>query len=338
MLSAQSSLMKLWTKSNPGSPISTSQPLMYADRLRIRQPGDAKFALGPHQDGGSVERWEPEGCGGVYGEILKGNWEKYDPWDVSARVDANSNLYDGLGACSMFRMFQGWLSMSTASPYEGTLLVQPLLKHTTAYTLLRPFFRPVVGYGEIPTDQYLDASNWQFTSGSDMTSELHGATPGHGQEFTEFQHPHLELNRTMVHVPKVRPGDYVVWHCDCKSPFVTAWHKGTNLVTAIHAVDKTHKGTSDSSVLYIPVCPLTERNAKYAAIQRQAFLDGTPGPDFSGGIGESQHIQRPSLQDLRGVADIDGLRATGFEKLVAANSDTAGSQDVTSIANTVLGL
>jgi hypothetical protein len=39
---------------------------------------------------------------------------------------------------------------------------------------------------------------------------------GCAQEFTEGAHPHLELERTMVHVPEVRPGDYVVWHCDCE--------------------------------------------------------------------------------------------------------------------------
>lgn len=37
--------------------ISLSNVLSYADRLRIRHPGDSKFALGPHIDGGGVERW-----------------------------------------------------------------------------------------------------------------------------------------------------------------------------------------------------------------------------------------------------------------------------------------
>ncbi|ETS74002.1 hypothetical protein PFICI_13868 [Pestalotiopsis fici W106-1] len=320
MVAAQSTLMSLWNKSDAKAPISTSQTLMYADRLRIRQPGDAKFALGPHQDGGSVERWQPEGSAGVYERILQGDWENHDPWDASTRVHANINLYDGLGACSMFRMFQGWLSMSTVSPYEGTLLVQPLLKHSTAYTLLRPFFRPVAQYGDIATEEYLKPSNWQFIAGEDMTSELQGATPGQGQEYTEFNHPHLELNRTMVHVPKVRPGDYVVWHCD-----------------TIHAVDKTHKGNFDSSVLYIPVCPLTEANARYAATQRQAFLDGTPGPDFPGGLGESQHVQRPDVQDLRRVTDENGLRAAGFEKLPILGGDSPGTISVTQTANSILG-
>ena len=43
---------------------------------------------------------------------------------------------------------------------------------------------------------------------------------------------------------------------------------------AIHAVDKTHAGTTDSSVIYIPACPLTETNAEYLKRQREAFLEG----------------------------------------------------------------
>lgn len=77
MLKVQAALMKLWRTSNPESPISISQPLSYADRLRIRQPGDANFALGPHIDGGSVERWELNGYGrgGVYNKIFEGSWK-----------------------------------------------------------------------------------------------------------------------------------------------------------------------------------------------------------------------------------------------------------------------
>jgi len=46
---------------------------------------------------------------------------------------------------------------------------------------------------------------------------MQGATPGHGMELRDVLHPHLNLDRTMVHVPKVAPGDYVSWHCDSKS-------------------------------------------------------------------------------------------------------------------------
>ena len=203
----------LWHNSNPDTPISLSQPFSYADRLRIRQPGDASFALGPHIDGGSVERWELEGYGrgGVYDAILAGRWNEYDPWDASGRVHAVNNRYDGLGACSMFRMWQGWMSMSHTKPGEGTLLVNPLVKLSMAYVLLRPFFRAK----NMGASDFLGVDNWEFMGG-EMDSELQGATPGTGQELTDELHPHLELERTMVHVPEIQPGDFVAWHCDSK--------------------------------------------------------------------------------------------------------------------------
>ncbi|KAI1419908.1 hypothetical protein F5Y12DRAFT_788682 [Xylaria sp. FL1777] len=321
LLQVQSKLMKFWQSSAPESAISLSQTLTYADRLRIRQPGDAKFALGPHVDGGSVERWETNGygLGGVYDKVFEGSWEEYDPWEASGRASAVMDNYNGLGASSMFRMFQGWMSMSNTKGFEGTLLVNPLLQLSTAYYLLRPFFRPLKESKEVSAEEYLAADNWVF-AGSEMTSKLHGATPGHGQELNAELHPHLELDTSMVHMPEVKPGDFVVWHCD-----------------TIHAVDKVHQGQSDSSVLYIPICPVTEKNAQYLVRQKKAFLDGTPGPDFPGGEGESRHVNRPTVSYLQTYANADGLRAFGFEKLVAAESDGPGAKAVVEKANEILG-
>ena len=50
MLKTQKFLMSYWHSINPHIPISTQHPISYADRLRMRLPGDAKFALGPHVD------------------------------------------------------------------------------------------------------------------------------------------------------------------------------------------------------------------------------------------------------------------------------------------------
>lgn len=57
LLRTQAFLMSHWHSANKSARISTSHPVAYADRLRIRQPGDVGFALGPHVDGGSCERW-----------------------------------------------------------------------------------------------------------------------------------------------------------------------------------------------------------------------------------------------------------------------------------------
>ncbi|OAA70781.1 DUF1479 domain protein [Akanthomyces lecanii RCEF 1005] len=316
----QQLMSSLWHTSNPASPISITEPLSYADRLRIRQPGDATFALGPHIDGGSVERWERDGYGrgGVYDAVFDGVWERYDPWDASGRVEAVNNLYDGLGACTMFRMWQGWLSMSATGPSEGTLLVNPLMHRATVYVLLRPFFEAV--NKKKGDEGYLDESNWEFVGAEGMTSDLQGASPGHGQELTDELHPHLELDRTMVHVPEIRPGDFVAWHCD-----------------TIHAVDKLHQGTSDSSVMYIPICPVTAINAQYVVRQREAWRNGTPGPDFPGGEGEARHAGRPTEAKLRQWAGREALQSMGLEKLVPGSAPTPGQREVVGQANAILG-
>lgn len=213
--------MNLWHSNDKDALISTSLPLTYADRIRIRQPGDNQFALGPHVDGGSVERWEPSGygLGGVYDMIFQGRWEEYDPWESSCRIPAVTDLYQGPGGCSMYRMFQGWLGLSHTSPREGTLLVNPLLQLATSYFLLRPFFDPVRsqgGFASGESSKYLSAENWKLKTASEMDSVLHGANPGSSQEFNDAFHPHLNLESSMVHVPTIKPGDFVVWHCDSK--------------------------------------------------------------------------------------------------------------------------
>ncbi|KAJ5819761.1 hypothetical protein N7474_005352 [Penicillium riverlandense] len=326
MLETQRFLMSFWHSSASDALISPLHPLTYADRLRIRQPGDAGFALGPHIDGGSCERWEDKGygLGQVYERIFEGRWEEYNPWEASCRVPAVADLYNGSGACSMFRMFQGWLSLSHTGPNEGTLLVNPLLSMATAYTLLRPFFhhttkRPEDGCSRIAMDTFLEPTNWQLEDSP--TSKLQGATPGYAQELNSVLHPHLELQKTMVHVPKIAPGDYVAWHCD-----------------SIHAVDKVHNGTGDSSVMYIPACPVTEANVEYVKRQRSDFIEGVPPPDFPGGIGESKHVGRANLKDLQSYTNDQGMRAFGFGEWNAEEENlNFGQRRVLKKANEILG-
>ncbi|KAI9670008.1 MAG: hypothetical protein M1831_007044 [Alyxoria varia] len=320
LLKTQKFLMSHWHSENPSAAISLSHPTAYADQLRIRQPGDSRFAPGPHVEGGSCERWEEHGygLGHVYDSIFQGQWEQYDPWEASCRLPVVSDLYGGIGACSMLQLYQGWLAMSSAGPFEGTLLVNPLLGVATAYYLLRPFFSPVQSNLSSSQD-FLQPSNWRMLA--DPDSWLQGASPGRGQELRGHLHPHLGLEKTMVHVPQVRPGDYVAWHCD-----------------TIHAIDQVHKGTSDSSVMYIPSCPLSEVNAQYLARQRDAFLNGTPGPDFPGGEGESRHVGKPTVDDMLKTTEAGSLRAFGLESW---NSEeellSPGQKTIMDFANKSLG-
>jgi len=189
------------------------------------------FVLGAHVDGGSVERWEPDGygLGGVYDKIWQRKCEEYDSWESSSRLRVESDFYSCARAFSMFRMFQRWLSMSNTGPGGGTLLVNPLFTLATAYFLLSPFFSPRNSNADL--SGFLDEGNWQLDR--EHGSILQGATLSCAQELNTVLHPHLELSKSMIHIPDVRPGDYVAWHCD-----------------SIHAVDKIHNGKGDSSVVY----------------------------------------------------------------------------------------
>ncbi len=82
-MTVQRALLKLFHHP-PSAPVSLLTPITYADRLRIRHPGDAKFALGPHMDGGSVERWEDTMYRNVYERILKGKWDEFDAFEIGA--------------------------------------------------------------------------------------------------------------------------------------------------------------------------------------------------------------------------------------------------------------
>ncbi|TIB97393.1 DUF1479-domain-containing protein [Wallemia mellicola] len=269
----QQFLLDLLHVSDPQSEISLGSLISYYDRLRIRKPGDAQFALGPHIDGGSLERWEDPGYRSCWEHILNGNWKEHNPFDVSPRLDAQFDLYGAAGGCSVFRPFQGWTSMSEVGPHEGTLRVLPIdLKLATAYIILRPFFSPVRG------PEHLDFNDWKLNLDS---TDFPGSSQGRTQELNIHTHPHLQLDKTMVSAPRLSPGDQVYWHSD-----------------VVHAVESEHQGRGDSSVLYIPAIPLTVNNAHYLRDQVSRFKQGLPPSDFPGGEGESQFIGRQKAEDI----------------------------------------
>ncbi|TXT15591.1 hypothetical protein VHUM_00094 [Vanrija humicola] len=312
-VAAQRALLSLFA-SAPGSPVSLDAPLTYADRLRIRHPGDSRFALGPHMDGGSIERWEDPTYRSVYAAILSGNWEAFDAFEIAARSAANQNLYDGAGACGIFRAFQGWTSLSDTGPGEGTLRVYPLIREQTAYTLLRPLFREVKSKAEVGHEAYLAPQNWVLDT---ETTEFPGAPPARSQEFNDDTHPHLQLSRSMVSIPRVRPGDQAWWHAD-----------------TIHAVESAHRGTGPSAVMYIPAVPLTRVNAAYVRDQLDSLRGGVPPPDFPGGEGEQNFRGRATERDVPGDT---ARQAMGIEPFEVAKGMPAGERAARQEANAIFG-
>ncbi|GAC96212.1 hypothetical protein PHSY_003792 [Pseudozyma hubeiensis SY62] len=279
---------------------SLGHPLNYVDRLRIRQPGDAKFALGAHIDGGGVERWECENFRGLWHHILTeaADWQSHDPWSLGTngeRMTAKTDMYEGPGQCGVFRPLQGWLSMSNTKAGEGTLKVLPFLKESTAYIVLRPFFTPIKPESACSNKaEYLADSNWTL----DTTSrKFPGCSLGHNIELSSTTHPHLDLDNTMTSIPSVTPGDMVLWHCD-----------------AVHSVESRHGGKGDSSVLYIPAIPTTQVNWRYIMQQKQCFDQGLPPPDFPGGQGESGFQARGTPHMVK---DHVARASLGLEKLQA---------------------
>ncbi|KAG6853316.1 hypothetical protein C0991_005242 [Blastosporella zonata] len=193
--------------------VDLSTPLTYADRFRIRPAGVSWDYYPPHCDGGSIERWEDPAFRQCFSDILSGDWSSHDPYELKGRLEASSS--------------------SETAPTEGTLRVFPDVVLTNSYIILRPFFRPTA-----PADSpdFLKAENWEFDISS---SEFPGIIPRDGgyagPKASPELHPHLELEKTMLSVPKVYPGDTVFWHCD-----------------VIHSVEEEHMGSEDSSGSSLP--------------------------------------------------------------------------------------
>ncbi|EIW80163.1 DUF1479-domain-containing protein [Coniophora puteana RWD-64-598 SS2] len=293
ILNTQRALLEMWHSSSPeDAPCDFSTPVSYFDRVRIRNPGDKSFTLGPHVDGGSIERWEDTLYRRVYGNILRGgdSWKRYDPYDVRYRLNAKHDLYQTPNQCTALRCWQGWTSLSTTTAGEGTLRVLPMLSLSTAYIILRPFFRPRVSLMSLRGASSLSHEAWEVDL---ETPSFPGSPIRKGQELNEVTHPHLGLENTMISVPRIDPGDQVYWHCD-----------------TVHAVESVHGGSGDSSVMYIPAAPLCIKNAHYLRDQRETFTHGYPAPDFPGGEGESKFVNRYLP---RHITTSEARQALGFE-------------------------
>lgn len=269
-------------------------------------------------DNGSLERWEPDGYGrtGTYSRVFRGEWESYDPWECASRVSSTIDLYNGYGSCTIFRMFQAVVALSTIEP--GMIRLLPSPKLATAYFLLRPFFSAKTPMPEVRTgpdwDAYLDPSNWKLDRSPDTI--IHGAVPGHAQRITERWHPHLHLRSSMITLPTLQPGDYIFWHPDLA--YHISSHANHGLRTPVHGPDDVRM------LVYVPAAPLTQTNALYLARQRKAFQRGHPGPDFDSngrGFNIEDPATKPGEKDIEEVGGAAGLQAMGLAPWDASSRD-----------------
>lgn len=242
----------------------------------MRDPGDESFKLGCHIDGGSIERWKDEYYSQCYTDIFNGNIDKYNAFDASYRIFAKMDHFNTQNNCSVFRTFQGWLSLSHCSPTQGSLQVNPMLREATAYVMLRPFIDQNLAYkNEFASD---GSDVYTFNAISD-DSNFGNVYAGKGLQVKNEYHE--ILCDTMVGIPHVNPGDLVLWHCD-----------------TIHKVDEKNTSDGDSSVFYIPTCFDCDINNQYAIKQKEHFIDGLTPPDFPQNHVEQKFVNRATVNDL----------------------------------------
>ena len=206
-------------------------------------------------------------------------------------------------SCSAFRSLQGWLGLSHTNTGEGTLRLVPELKMSTAYQLLRPYFI---------LDETFD----------NVTPLFPGATPGRLQFMpTQELHPHLMMEKSMVGIPPVKPGDYVFWHCDL-----------------VHEVDRLHPGTTDSSVSYNACVPLCPYNLENLLKMRHAFQNAIPPSDFANYEYPELECDQEHGAKMENVLSKAGRRALGLEPFdVDEEGLTSGQRAMRVLANERLG-
>ena len=206
MARAQAFLNGLWrASSGEGQVFDADHSLIYADRVRFRQPGDASLGLSAHVDAGSIDRWiDPAYHGKVYRHVFGGDLDRYDPFEAWGRTEIEE--IPSPAVCRMFRTFQGWTALTRQGPNDGTLQLLPIA-NAMPWMLLRAL------QDDIPDDELCGAAACRAML---LVNEYHGLLlQGYGA------------------IPLMQPGDAIFWHPDVLHGVEDA-HRGTGYSSVMY--------------------------------------------------------------------------------------------------------
>ena len=198
-------LNNLWNYNYKGKHVfDPNRELVYADRVRRREPGDDTLGLSPHCDAGSIERWTDKAYQKIYNDIFSDNFENFNPFDAKYRDETIE--FESPAVAHVFRTFQGWTALTEQGPNDGTLQLIPIAKGMS-YVLTRALL------DDVPEN------------------ELCGSKAGKALSINEKYHS--LLLEGLVSIPKMKPGDTIWWHPDVVHA-VEEKHQGKNYSNVIY--------------------------------------------------------------------------------------------------------
>ena len=198
-------LNNLWNYNYEGKNVfDPNRELVYADRVRRREPGDDTLGLSPHCDAGSIERWTDKAYQKIYNDIFSDNFENFNPYDAKYRDETIE--FESPAVAHVFRTFQGWTALTEQGPNDGTLQLIPIVKGMS-YVLTRALL------DDVPEN------------------ELCGSKAGKALSINEKYHS--LLLEGLISIPKMNPGDTIWWHPDVVHA-VEEKHQGKNYSNVIY--------------------------------------------------------------------------------------------------------
>ena len=198
-------LNNLWNYNYEGKNIfDPNRELVYADRVRRREPGDDTLGLSPHCDAVSVERLIDKAYQKIYNDIFSDNFENFNPFDAKYRDETIE--FESPAVAHVFRTFQGWTALTEQGPNDGTLQLIPIAKGMS-YVLTRALL------DDVPEN------------------ELCGSKAGKALSINEKYHS--LLLEGLISIPKMNPGDTIWWHPDVVHA-VEEKHQGKNYSNVIY--------------------------------------------------------------------------------------------------------